>query len=115
MFCGVHMVHMLISDKPWSRFSESDYDLDQWYEACLIKPPKSEYTAKSQAKLPVREPDGTLNRNAVHAAAAALAGARGGVQASRDDKRRAARALLRLYAELEEEPPESIKRIANNS
>jgi hypothetical protein len=104
-----------ISDKPWSRFSESDYDLDQWYEACLIKPPKSEYTAKAQAKLPVREPDGTLNRNAVHAAAAALAGARGGVQASREDKRKAARALLRLYRELEEEPPESIKRIANYS
>ncbi len=69
-----------VSDKPWSKFSESDYTPEQWYEACLIKPPKSEYTAKAQVKLPVREPDGTLNRNAVHAAAAALAGARGGVK-----------------------------------
>jgi hypothetical protein len=103
---------MEVSNKPWGSFSESDYDDSQWYEACLIKPPKSEYTAKSQAKLPVREPDGTLNRNGVHAAAAALAGARGGVKASPEDKRKAARALIRLYRELEEEPPESIKRLA---
>ena len=58
-----------ISNKPWGQFSEADYDKEQWYRACLIKPPKSEYTAKKQCKLPVREPDGTLNRNAVHAAA----------------------------------------------
>jgi len=103
---------MAISDKPWSRFSESDYTLEQWYEACLIKPPKSEYKAKEQAKLPVYEPDGALNRNAVYAAAAALAGARGGVKATPEEKRKAARALLRLYRELEEEPPESIKRLA---
>lgn len=103
---------MAISDKPWSRFDESDYNDEQWYEACLIKPPRNEYTAKAQAKLPVREPDGTLNRNGVHAAAAALAGARGGVKASPEDKRKAARQLIRLYRELEEEPPESIKRMA---
>lgn len=46
---------MAVSDKPWSRFGESDYNDEQWYEACLIKPPKSEYTAKAQAKLPVRD------------------------------------------------------------
>jgi hypothetical protein len=103
---------MAISEKPWSKFGEKDFSDEQWYEACLIKPLKSEYTAKAQAKLPVREPDGTLNRNAVHAAAAALAGARGGVKASPEEKRKAALALIRLYRELEEEPPESIKRIA---
>ena len=103
---------MAISEKAWSRFSESDYNDDQWYEACLIKPAKSEYTAKAQAKLPVLEPDGTLNRNGVHAAAAALAGAWGGVKATPEEKRKAARALLRLYRELEEEPPETIKRLA---
>ena len=86
----ITVVGMVISDKPWSRFSESDYNPDQWFEACLIKPPESEYTVKSQAKLPVREPDGTLNRNAVHAAAAALAGARGDVKASPEKKHKAA-------------------------
>lgn len=102
----------MVSERPWSKFSEADYSLEQWYEACLIKPPKSEYTAKSQAKLPVKEPDGILNRNAVHAAAAALAGARGGVKATPDQKRKAARQLIRLYRILEEEPPESIKQLA---
>jgi len=106
---------MPISDKPWSQFSESDYDIEQWHRACLIHQHEGAPTAKTQCKLPVREPDGTLNRNGVHAAAAVLAGARGGVQAIREDKRKAARALIRLYRELEEEPPESIKRIANYS
>lgn len=102
----------MVSDKPWSRFSESDYSLEQWHRACLIHLHDGEPTAKDQCKLPVREPDGAVNRNGVHAAAAALAGARGGVKASPDEKRKAARALLRLYRELEEEPPESIKRLA---
>jgi len=43
-----------------------------------------------EVKFPVREPDGTLNGNAVHAAAAALAGARGGVKASPEKKHKAA-------------------------
>jgi hypothetical protein len=103
---------MPISNRPWSQFQESDYDLDQWHRACLIHLHDGPPTAKAQCKLPVREPDGTLNRNGVHAAAAALAGARGGVDAPADEKRRAARALIRLYRELEEEPPESIRRIA---
>lgn len=104
---------MPISNKSWGNFSESDYSVEQWHRACLIHEHEGEPTAKTQCKLPVREPNGTLNRNGVHAAAAALAGARGGVRTSVENKRRAARALLRLYRELDEEPPESIRRIAN--
>ena len=105
---------MPISDKPWGSISESDYkDADQFCKACLMdmnEPGKPK--TKDACKLPVREPNGTLNRNAVHAAAAALAGARGGVDAPLAEKRKAARKLLSLYAELKEEPPESIKRLA---
>ncbi len=102
-----------VSTKPWSRFKESDYTLEQWHRACLIHLHKGKPTAKAQCKLPVREPDGTLNRNGIIAAAAALAGARGGVKAPREQKRKAARALIRLYRQaLKMEPPESIKRIA---
>lgn len=61
-----------VSDKPWGQIKESDYDLEQWHRACLIHLHDGPPTAKSQCKLPVREPDGTLNRNGVHAAAAAL-------------------------------------------
>lgn len=105
---------MPISDKPWGSISESDYkDAEQFCKACLIdtnEPGKPK--TKSACKLPVREPSGALNRNAVHAAASALAGARGGVAAPLAEKRKAARKLLSLYAELKEEPPESIKRLA---
>lgn len=64
---------MPISNRLWSQFDESDYTLEQWYRACLIHLHEDEPTAKNNCKLPMREPDGTLNRNAVHAAAAALA------------------------------------------
>lgn len=101
-----------VSNKVWSRFKESDYTLEQWCRACLIHEVRKP-TAKSQCKLPVREPDGTLNRNGVHTAAAVLAGARGGVKTTPENKRRAARELVRLYRrELKEEPPESILRMA---
>lgn len=105
---------MPISNKPWGSISESDYkDAEQFCKACLIdmnEPGKPK--VKDACKLPVREPGGALNRNAVHAAAAALAGVRGGVQAPLAEKRKAARKLIALYRELKEEPPESIKKLA---
>lgn len=59
------------TSKPWngsaSRFT------DQQYEAsCIVKRGN-----KTDSKLPVKEPDGTINCNAVAAAKAAVAGARG--------------------------------------
>ena len=60
-------------------------------------------------KLPVKTPDGALNRNGVHAAAAALAGARGGLKGVSDDQRKkAGNALKRYYSQLDEDPPESL-------
>jgi len=108
------MASFSFSDKPWGSISESDYrDADQFCAACLIdlNPPGKD-KVKANCKLPVREPGGAYNRNAIHAAAAALAGARGGVQAPPDEKRKAARALLRLYRQMDETPPESLKQIA---
>lgn len=105
---------MPISDRPWGDVSESDYkDAAAFCAACLIdlnEPGKEK--VKGNCKLPYKEPGGAVNRNGVHAAAAALAGARGGVQAPADVKRTAARKLLRLYSELDEEPPESLRRLA---
>lgn len=106
---------MPFSDKPWGRVSESDYEsAEQFCSACLIdlnEPGKPK--VKGLCKLPVREPDGSYNRNAIHAAAAVLAGARGGVDAPVEEKRRAARRLIRLYREMDEEPPESLRRLAD--
>lgn len=102
-----------VSEKPWSDYKASDYSLEQWHASCLIHMHEGsgEYT-KSDCKLPVKTPDGTINRNGVHAAAAALAGARGGVNASPEQKASAARALKSLYSKLDEDPPDSLKQSA---
>ena len=105
---------MPFSNKPWGAISEADYpDAEQFCSACLIDlNPEGRPKTKAACKLPVREPGGAYNRNAIHAAAAALAGARGGVDAPPEAKRRAARRLVRLYREMGEEPPEAIRRMA---
>jgi hypothetical protein len=97
------------SDTPWSQFSASDYTLAQWKRACLLTMPGGDPESKSTYKLPVREPGGALNRNGVHAAAAALGGARGGVDAPTDAKAAAKRKLRGLYSQLGEDPPDSLK------
>jgi len=102
-----------ISMTPWSKFSEADYTLEQWIRACLIHPQKPT-TSKGDYKLPVREPDGTLNKNAIHAVAGVLAGARGGVKASPSQIRAAARKLIGLYATLNADPPASVKMLVHS-
>lgn len=101
--------HVSISEKPWSSWTEADYTLEQWDRACLIHfhettPP----TSKNMCKLPVRTPDGVLNRNGVHAAAAALAGARNPVKAPQQKIDAAKKALIGLYKQLNEDPPPSL-------
>jgi hypothetical protein len=98
-----------ISETPWSNYTKADYTLEQWHAACLIHTHDGEATTKSECKLPVKTPDGILNRNGVHAAAAALAGARGGLKGvSADQRKKAGNALKRYYAQLDEDPPESL-------
>jgi peptidoglycan hydrolase-like protein with peptidoglycan-binding domain/2'-5' RNA ligase len=95
---------MAVSDKPWSQFTQADYDDEQWYDACLIHTNEGDNYVKADCKLPVREPDGTLNRNGVHAAAGRLRS----VDASAEQKQAAARELVRLYRQLDEDPPPSL-------
>ena len=106
---------MAVSNEPWSNFSDGDYaDAGALCDASLINlndGSRSGWT-KANCKLRVYEPDGDLNRNGVHAAAAVLAGGRGGVQAPPAAKRSAARKLMSLYRQLKEAPPESLRRLA---
>lgn len=103
-----------ISEKPWSEYTKADYTNDQWHAACLIHLHDGAPTTKSECKLPIKTPHGVLNRNGVHAAAAALAGARGGLKGvSAEQKKKAANALKRYYNELDEEPPESLAQHSN--
>ena len=106
----------MVSSKPWSQFSESDYaDAGSYCDACLVNNntgPRSRWS-KAQCHLPVREPGGALNANGVHAAAARLAGAGGGVTSiSPAERRAAARKLLGYYSQLKETPPDSLVRLA---
>lgn len=103
-----------VSERPWSDYTKADYTPEQWHAACLIHQHEGPPTSKDQCKLPVRTPTGTLNRNGVFAAAAALAGARGGVNASPEEKAKAASALLRYYKQLDAEPPPSLRHDATS-
>lgn len=102
---------MKVSDEPWegdaSRFSP-----EQYRSSCLIDTGEGAEDSKDRYKLPVREPGGELSRRGVHAAAAALAGARSDLQASSEQKRSAARKLMGHYNTLGEKPPPSIVRLA---
>jgi hypothetical protein len=93
-----------VSEKPWSAYTEADYSIQQWHNACLIHQHTGPPTSKAQCKLPVKTPNGTLNRNGVIAAAGALAGARTPIQASTEEKNSAARALIRYYQQLNMKP-----------
>lgn len=100
-----------ISDKPWSDFSQADYSDEQWAKACLIDRGTG-VNGKQRYSLPVREPSGVLNRNAVHAAAGGHGiGAVQGIDAGQ--KKSVARKLVSLYkSELKEDPPESLESLA---
>ena len=102
------------SNKPWGDIAESDYkDAESFCAASLIDTnAKGAAKSKAMCKLPVKEPSGAYNKNGIHAAAAALAGARGGVKASAEDKGKAARALIRLYQQMGEVAPEGVYRVA---
>jgi hypothetical protein len=102
-----------LSEQPWSNYTAADYSIEQWHNSCLIHQHEGPPTSKSQCKLPVKTPGGALNKNGVHAAAAALAGARGGVHASTEEKAKAARALRGYYGQMNEKPPPSLMKHAN--
>lgn len=105
-----------VSDKPWDGSASRYSDAASYADACLINEntgPRASWT-KAKAHLPVREPDGTLNRVAMGQAAAALAGGRGGgVQAPPAAKKDAARKLMRLYQQIDAPVPATIKNMAS--
>lgn len=99
----VQLAH--ISEEPWSNFSAADYSIEQWHNSCLIHLHDGPPTSKGECKLPVKTPSGALNRRGVFAAAAAIAGARGGVNAPASEKAKAVKRLLGYYQQLGQDPP----------
>lgn len=99
-----------VVDTPWDG-SAGRFTPEQWRRSCLIDTGVGEVTSKQRYKLPVKEPDGDLNRNGVHAAAGRL----GQVQVSAEKKAAAARALVRYYGEMGEEPPQGVRQLAKQA
>ncbi len=102
------MVGKAIGDKPWSDFSQADYSIEQWRKACVVHPDAPSEN-KGDYKLPIREPNGDLNSNAVHAAAGRVHELQGA------SKSQAAKALLTAYGQLKEDPPKDLASLAGVS
>ena len=103
---------MAVTTQPWSgdasRFSD-----EEWTHSCILdmgdcSPAAKEATAKERYKLPIREPNGNLNANALGSAAGALAGARTPLQACPAAKAAAAGKLRAAYGEAKLDVPESL-------
>ena len=92
-------------DSSASRFS------DEEYEASCVVVRQGEAPIKERASLPVLEPDGALNVEALHRAAAVLM--RGSVgSVTLDEKSAAARRLLRYYRLAREDAPAQLEALA---
>ena len=110
---------MAITDKPWDGSASRWPDTASYCASCLIdlNPSGTDGDKKTQdnCKLPIREPNGDINSNALGSAAGALAGARGGLKGvSPADRKKAARALIRAYGEAKMDVPPSLKSIAGS-
>jgi len=91
-----------ISEAAWDG-SAARFTDDEYYRSCVLHK-NGESKAKSDNSLPILEPNGDLNRAAVHAAAARV----DQVDATDEQKASAKRSLLTAYRKLEEDPPESL-------
>lgn len=103
-----------VSDTPWSQFTAASYTPEQWRRATIVhlEPAQGQDPlTKSLHKVPVKEPDGTLNRGGVHAAAGGhgLPAVKG---APADVVMAAARELARLYHEIGDPVPPGVDRMA---
>jgi HK97 family phage prohead protease len=89
---------------------------DEQYRAATLFCRPGDGPVKQRCSLPVLEPDGTLNVNALGAAAAALAGGRSPLaDVTRADKAAAARKLIRYYNQAGKEPPAGLRAIAQSA
>lgn len=99
----------MASTKAWDGSASNYSSTEAFCSACLIDDnPDGQRKVQSLRHLPVKEPGGALNANAVHNAASRL----NQLKVSPASKKKAARALVRLYGQLKEPVPEVVKRTA---
>jgi|SRR6516162_3716910 len=100
---------MAISNAPWDgsagRFSDEQYQRSCVLDRKVCGGDMASAPPKTRCSLPIREPNGDLNRNGVHAAAGRI----GSVTNACPEAISSAKAALRsAYSQLGEEPPASI-------
>jgi hypothetical protein len=108
-------VKVVTTNQTWDGSASRWTDAKAYCNSSLINQNSSDNPdewVKSACALPVYEPNGDININAVHAAASALAGGRGGVKAPPAVKKAAARKLVKIYGQMQEDVPDSIKNMA---
>jgi hypothetical protein len=107
---------MAVTEKPWDgsagRFQDAEYARSCVLDLADCSPAAKDKTAKERYKLPIKEPNGDLNVNALGTAAAALAGARSPIKACQAAKKNAAKKLMRAYAQARVDAPESLESLA---
>ena len=100
-----------VTDAAWDG-SASRFTDEQYARSCVLDRGPDAGTAKQRYSLPVREPDGTLNKNAVHSAAGRISGVKG---ASLSQKKAAARKLISLYRKIGDQPPDDLRSLVSAS
>lgn len=106
---------MATTDKAWNGSASRWPDTASFCDSCAVNSNTGDRDTwtQSNCKLPYKEPNGDVNTNALGAASAALAGARGGLKGvSPADRKSAAKKLMSAYSEAKMTPPDSLKRIA---
>lgn len=101
------LVLRAVTHKPWSPAS-ARFDDEQYERSCLVAR-SGDAPPKSRCSLPVLEPDGTINANALGAAAGRLSQTTGVTPAQRSA---AARKLVRLYRQADMDPSEQLRAMA---
>jgi hypothetical protein len=107
---------MAITEISWDG-SEGRFSDEEWAHSCILdmgdcSAASKQATAKQRYKLPIREPNGDLNVNALGSAAGALGGARTPLQACPAAKKAAARRLVTAYGEAKLDVPEHVTSLA---
>src|SRR5690606_15411365 len=98
------MQEYAITDAEWDG-SASRFTNEEWVRSTVVDRGEDYETDKERYAVPIREPNGDLNRNAVHNAAARIDQVEG---ASDEAIAEGKRALVAAYRQLEEDPPESL-------
>jgi hypothetical protein len=99
-----------VVDKPWDGSAGRFPDAESYCRAALIdRNPAGKPKSKALCSLPVREPSGELNKNALGPAAAAINGARSPLTATGAEKSAAKAKLRGLYKQAGMDAPDSIK------